>query len=160
MFKVISVTTILTLLVIFTVSNDSRAASSMLNVSATVLSKNTCRFITTTGTLAFGALSLGSPDTSIPATLTFRCQGSTPMATFLITDDDGLYEAGVNGNRMQNTALPGFYLPYELTYTPTSDTVPRLVNQTLSITATIRAASIAPAAVGNYTDTVILSIVP
>lgn len=141
-------------------ATEGYAATSTVTVTATVLSKNTCRFTTTAGAIAFGTLTLGNPDQTIPATLTYRCQGSTPLATFLITDDDGLYETGVNANRMQNTATLVDYLPYELSYSPTSATVPRNTNQTLSLTAVIRAANIAAAAQGAYSDTVTLTINP
>jgi hypothetical protein len=132
-----------------------------LAVTATVLSKSNCRFTTTTGTLAFGTIdSAGVADVSATASLTFRCNGSAPIATFLISDDDGLNETAVDANRMGHTTLAGNFLPYQLSYTPTSASVPRGTAQTLDITGTVRSSDYRTAVAGVYSDTVILSILP
>ncbi len=136
-------------------------AAATLSLSATVLSKNICRFVTTTATLPFGTLDPSNAvDITATATLTFRCQGSTPLATFLISDDDGLYETGANANRMVHAVDAAVFMAYNLSYTPTTATVPRLTNQTLTVTGTLPAAAYATAIVGSYSDTVVLSINP
>lgn len=127
-----------------------------LSVSATVLSKSNCRFTTTTGTLPFGNIdSAGAADISATASLSFRCNGSEPIASYLISDDGGL-----NANQMEHTTLTGNFLPYQLSYTPTSGSVPRGDILTLAITGTVRSSDYRVAMAGAYSDTVTLSILP
>lgn len=137
------------------------AGTGSLAVTATVLSKNNCRFTTTTGTLNFGNIDpAGSADISATASLNFRCNGSQPVATFFINDDDGLNETAVDANQMGHTTLAGNFLPYQLSYTPTTASVPRGAVQTLTITGTVRSIDYQSAVAGVYRDTVILSILP
>jgi hypothetical protein len=132
-----------------------------LSVTTTVLTKSNCRFTTTTGTLNFGNIDpAGAADVSTTTSLSFRCNGSAPVATFLISDDDGLNETVADANRMGHTTLAGTFLPYQLSYTPTSASVPRGDIQTLSITGTVRSSDYRTAPVGAYSDMVILSILP
>ncbi|MDO9081538.1 MAG: hypothetical protein Q7U44_12120 [Desulfuromonadales bacterium] len=127
-----------------------------LSVSATVLTKSNCKFSTTTGDLIFGTIdSGGTADVSATASLTFRCNGSAPIATYLISDNDG-----ANASKMAHTTLAGNFLPYELSYTPTTGSVPRGDPVTLAITGTVRSSDYRAAMAGAYSDTVILSILP
>lgn len=82
------------------------------------------------------------------------------MATFSISDDDGLYETGPNANRMRHATILTEYLPYSFTLNPTTGTVPRNVNQTLTISGMVRGVDYQDASVGAYSDTVVISIVP
>lgn len=128
----------------------------VVSVSATVLSKSNCRFTTTTGTLAFGIIDpAGTTDVTATSSLGFRCNGSAPIATFLISDNGGL-----NASQMSHVTLAGIFLPYQMSYTPTSASVPRGVAQTLTITGTVQRSDYQTAAIGDYSDTVILSIIP
>lgn len=148
--------TLLTAVILLTLIVEGWGASASLAVSATVLSKSNCKFSTATGTLPFGNIdSGGSADASATASLTFRCNGSAPIATYLISDDDGL-----NANRMAHTSLAGTFLPYQLSYTPTTGSVPRGDPVTLSISGTVRSSDYRVAVAGAYSDTVILSILP
>lgn len=127
-----------------------------LSVSATVLTKSNCKFSTTIGDLIFGTIdSGGTADVSATASLTFRCNGSAPIATYLISDNDG-----ANASKMAHTTLAGNFLPYELSYTPTTGSVPRGDPVTLAITGTVRSSDYRAAMAGAYSDTVILSILP
>ena len=120
-----------------------------------------CRFTTTTATFAFGNLNPGSPvDVNIAATLRFRCTGNPSPWTYTITDNDGRYETGIDANRMRNTTVTTQYLPYTLTYTPATGTVPRNQNQTLTINGTVKGIDYQYAYVGSYSDTVVLTILP
>lgn len=137
------------------------AGMASLGVSATVLSKSNCRFTTATGTLVFGNIDSGGvADVSATASLSFRCNGSVTIATFLIGDDDGLNETAVNANQMAHTTVAGNFLPYQMSYTPTSASVPRGVAQTLAVTGTVRSSDYRVAMAGAYSDTVLLSIFP
>lgn len=137
------------------------AATGSLGLQAVVLSKSRCRFATTTGTVPFGTLDPSAPTTVTQnLSLTIRCGGSEPLATFLISDDDGLYETGLDGNRLQHATIPTAFIPYTLSYTPTSSTIPRNTDQIIVVTAGIDASAYATQPAGNYADTVILSISP
>lgn len=156
----------LTILLLFSSIWAASGATLTMSVNATVLSKNQCRFTTTAAILGFGTLAAGSPappDVQATATLTVRCQGKDDPATFLITDDDGLYETAVDSPRMQNTddpLLPPAYLPYKFSYTPISTTVPTKVDQTITASATVRGFDYKSAVLGFYSDTITLSVLP
>ncbi|MGB9628100.1 MAG: spore coat protein U domain-containing protein [Thermodesulfobacteriota bacterium] len=135
--------------------------TSVVSVSGVVLSKSECKFNSKTASLSFGNLDPSNPvDRTVSTAITFRCGGSAPMATFSITDDDGLYETGPDQNRMKHTTIPSEYLLYNLTLNPTSGTVPKNTNQTLTITGTVKGVDYQDAPAGNYSDTVVISIEP
>lgn len=139
----------------------SYADTTTISVTATILSKSNCKFNSNTGTLNFGNLDPANPvDRTVSTTVTFVCRGSEPSATFSITDDDGLYETAPNANRMRHTTVTTEYLPYSLTLNPTSGTVPKNVDQTLTISGTVKGTDYQNAYVGNFSDTVIISINP
>lgn len=139
-----------------------QAAAQTIGVAAVVLSKSNCQFNNpASAVLAFGNLNPTNPvDVTVNTTLGFVCRGSAPVATFLITDDDGLHETGINGNRMQHATSPAEYLPYSITLSPQSGNAPRNVNQTLNISGTVLGSDYQTALVGSYTDTVTLQILP
>lgn len=138
-----------------------RAASVNLSVSATVVSNSNCRFNTTTSTLGFGALDPGNPtDKTVNTTTTYRCGGSAPIATFAITHDSGRYETAPNFPRMRHTTVTTEYLPYTITLSPSSGSVPRNTNRTLTITGTVKGDDYKGARAGNFADTVVLTIAP
>jgi hypothetical protein len=147
---------------VFFITGDCYAADNkVISVSAVVLSKSQCKFDSKTATLNLGNLDPASPsDKSISTSMTFQCKGSAPIATFSITDDDGLYELGPNAHRMRHTTVTSEYLPYSLTLSPGSGTVPRNTTQTLMITATVMGDDYQDALAGNYSDIVVLSINP
>lgn len=154
--------TLLAALILLSLSVEGWGAGvGSLSVTATVLSKSNCRFTTTTGALNFGGIdSGGAADISATTSLSFRCNGSEAIATFLISDDDGLNETAIDAYRMGHTTLAGNFLPYQMSYTPTSSSVPRGAVQTLAITGTVRSSDYRVAVAGAYSDTVILSILP
>jgi spore coat protein U-like protein len=136
------------------------ANSGTLTMSATVLSKNVCKFNSTATALNFGTI---DPTTTAPVTVTlslsYRCNGSDPVATWSVGSDNGLHETGPGQPRMQHTTSPAFYLPYSLSF-PASGTAPRNVNQTMTVTGTVAPAAFAAAIAGSYSDTLVLSILP
>lgn len=141
--------------------SEVSAGNGSLTVSATVVSKNICKFNVPTSALAFGAI---NASTTVPATaatsIQFRCVGSAPIATFFISDDDGLYETGPDANRMRHGVILTEYLPYSLTLSPTSASVPKNVWQTLTISGSISVPSIQNAVAGAFSDTVVILINP
>jgi spore coat protein U-like protein len=137
------------------------ADTHVVSVTATVLSKSQCKFNSKTSNLNFGNLEPANPiDKTTSTSITFRCGGSAPNATFSITDDDGLYETGPNANRMRHTTITTEYLPYSLTLNPTSGTVPKNTDQTLTIAGTVKGVDYQDALSGSYSDTVVISIAP
>ncbi len=141
--------------------------TSTVSVSAVVLSKGSCHFTTKTATLPFGNLDPGNPvdkNAGTPSPVIFRCQANgNNRITFSITHDSGLYETGPNAPRMLNTTQttpPLQYLPYSLTLSPTSGSVPKGKDQTLTITGMVKGIDYQDALAGNYSDTVTISIDP
>ena len=110
--------------------------------------------------ITFGNLGVDAIDT---ASITVRCSGSGGGGgvTFNITDDDGLYETGLNANRMINPACPSgtAYLSYSFTYaTPVSGS--KNTNIPVTFTGTVLGTVYQNACVGAYTDTVTITITP
>lgn len=136
-------------------------SSATVTVSAVVLSKNICKFSSASAVLAFGTLDPGNPvDVTVSTTIGFRCLGSASVATFLITDDDGMNELVTDGNRMAHLFLPATFLPYGMTLSPTTATVPKNAPQVLTVTGTVRGVDYQGAFAGSYSDTVVISIDP
>lgn len=151
----------ITAAVVLATAAVSDAGNNTVSVTATVLSKSNCHFITSASSLNFGSLDPASSSNVISSTtITFRCGGSAPNATFAINHDNGLYETGPGANRMQHSTVVTEYLPYTLTLSPLSNTVPKNVNQTLSISGSVKATDFQQAYVGSYADTVVISIAP
>lgn len=138
------------------------AAPAVISVSATILSKNQCKFSNPASqTLAFGTLDpLNAVDVTKQVQLSFTCNGADDPAAFSISDNDGLYAAGANLKRMQNLTTPGAYLPYDLAYSPASGSAPKGVTETLTVTGTVKGSDYQTAYVGDYSDTVTLTIQP
>lgn len=137
------------------------ADTSTVTVSATVISKNQCKFNSATAALAFGHLDPANPiNKTVDTSITFRCMGSSPMATFFMSDDNGLYETGPNANRMRHTTIVTEYIPYTFTLSPTSGTVPKNIVQTLTISGTVNGTDYKDAATGTYSDTVVITLAP
>jgi spore coat protein U-like protein len=149
------------ILSLFLITGICHAGANILTVKAVVLSKNQCKFNSATSALNFGSLDAANPvNKTVATSVVFRCIGSAPNATFLITDNDGLYETGLNANRMRHTTVTTQYLPYSLTYNPQTSTVPKGVDQTLTISGTVLGVDYQDAYVGSYSDTVVLTIEP
>lgn len=154
---------IILILLIFTTADIGYAAdSNVVSVTATVISRGNCTFRSKTAALDFGTLDPANPtDISVNTTIIYRCQaqGNRPI-TFAITEDDGLYETGPNAPRMRHTTQLTEYLAYGLTLTPTSGTVPKTVEFPLTVTGTVRGVDYQDARIGNYSDTVVITIEP
>lgn len=146
-------------MVLLIVCEGLAAGINSLTVTATVLSKSRCRFNSVTSSLNLGTLDPANPiDVTVSTTISFVCRGSANPATFSISDDGGMNNSGVP--RMRHTTAPSEFLPYNLTLSPTSGTVPKNVNQTLTITGKVLASDYQNSYMGNYNDTVVISIVP
>jgi spore coat protein U-like protein len=151
----------LILISIFWASLATAAETNLITVTATVISKSQCKFNTSASNIDFGNLDPANPvDKTVNTTITFRCGGSAPNATFLISDDDGLYETGSNANRMRHSTNSAEYLPYTLTLSPVSGTVPKNSDQTLTITGKVKGSDYEDAIAGSFSDSVVISINP
>jgi spore coat protein U-like protein len=137
------------------------SATHTISVGATILSKNTCLFSNAGPTvLAFGAIDPSSlANKTATATTTFKCTGSSALATYSITSDDGLYKTGVNAPRLRHATNLTQFLPYSINL-PQSATVPKNTVQTLTVDGTVLVADFQNAIAGAYSDTVILTIAP
>jgi len=152
------------ILSIFVTAGLSYAAdSNVVSVTATVVSRGVCWFTTSNSALNFGNLDPSNPvDVNASTNISFRCFRLFGQVTFFIGDDDGLYEAGPNGNRMRHSTVATEYLPYSFNMNPTSGTVPSslFTNRTLIVSGTVRGVDYQDAIMGNYSDTVVVSIEP
>ena len=153
---------LLILLVLLITSVSFAADSAILAVTATVISKGNCKFNSSTSTLDFGSLDPANPiDRNGNTTVTFKCNGNgNAPITFAVSDDHGLYKTGPNAPRMRHATQLSEYLPYTLSYSPSSGSVPKNTDQNLAVSATVKGTDYQNAYVGNYSDTVILSINP
>lgn len=132
-----------------------------MTVTAIVTTKNQCKFNTKNATLDFGSLdNFNSVDVSVQADLFFVCIGMADPVVFGVSHDDGLYESGPGAPRMEHSTLPGNFIPYELNLSTVGGTAPKKVEQTLTVTGTVRGADYQSALGGIYGDTVTLTIVP
>ena len=150
-----------TLLLIGATAPALAAGSAIVSVGATVLSKNNCKFNhPPSATLAFGNIDpSSSANATATATLTIRCGGASPTVSYALNHDSGLHETGVNANRMKHATL-NEYLPYAFALSPSSATIPKNTNQTITITGTMTPANFQNAAMGTYADTVVVTVSP
>lgn len=121
----------------------------------------TCSFTSLPGTLSFGNLDPGvGTDVIRTTTLTIRCTGAGPNPVFFtITDDDGLYETGVNASRMRNTAVPTEFLRYNIGYSG-SGSGNKNTNLNVTISGTVLGIVYQDAYVGSYSDMVTFTVSP
>jgi len=127
-----------------------------LTVSATILSKSKCRFNTKNPTLDFGPL---DPSNAVArtasVTVSIVCNGSTAIASYLMSDD-----AGLDSYKMTHETDPAQKIPYTLSFTPSSGSAPKGVAQDVSIDGTIQGGDYQTAPTGIYTDSVTLTLLP
>lgn len=146
------------------VTQNAQSQTGTFNINATVVAGWTCWFQTRNATINLGNLTPGTGlDISGSATLNFRCIGFDTLS-YSITDDDGLYETSPGMHRMKHSTL-NEYIDYNFTYSPQSETIIRpnriiYIRRTLNITATALHSSYQSASIGNYSDTVTLTLLP
>lgn len=128
------------------------ADTNTLTVSATVV--GTCRFISSTSTLAFGNLTPGGGDVNGSGSTTFWC---TKGVSETITAGNGAnYSSGT-----RNMLGPGSdLLPYTLSLTPAGVSGGPGVPRTLTIGGTVLSSDYSTKTAGAYSDTVTLTITP
>lgn len=137
------------------------ADNASLSVSAVIPTKNTCKFNASNLTLAFGTIDpTQASNITATATAGFVCNGASPSATFQISAADGMYPAGPGTRRMRHGSLATEYLPYAISMTPTSATVPKGSAQVLTVTGTLQPIHFQNAQPGSFQDTVVLTITP
>lgn len=130
-------------------------------VGAVVITKNKCQFTNGGPTaLSFGTIDPSSTaNATATATIGFRCSGSSAIAIYNVTSDDGQHETGAGAPRMRHATNTGEFLKYAINV-PQSGSVPRNTNQVLTVTGTVLAADFQNALAGAYADSVVLSIAP
>jgi len=127
------------------------ADSSTLTVSASVTGG--CRFSSGTSTLNFGTLDQSSGgDATATGSTQFWCTRNT---NYTVSANNGLYFD--TSRRMRHSTETTEYIPYNLTFTPTTGTgAGKTSPVTLSLSGTITNANYVNAIVGNYADTVLI----
>lgn len=125
-----------------------------VSVSASVT--GTCKFNTGTKTVTFTLDPATDGDvTGSVSQPTFWCTKGT---SYGITDDDGVNKSGTT-HRVKHTESTE-YIPYSFTYPPTGTGAGKTTPITMDIAGTITNADYINASVGNYADTVTLTITP
>ncbi len=143
----------------------SRADSTGLSVSATIVSKHNCRFSSTAAALPFGSLNpLIQSDVLRSTTVEFVCSGNPHLPVyFAIAENGGLHRSG-GSNRMRHAdgSLAGAsaFIPYTLSLSPSSGSVGHNARQLLTITGTVAGSAYRSAPAGSYADTVTITITP
>jgi len=153
------VRSLLAVLALAAVLPAQAAGSGTLVVGATVLSKNNCKFSIAAATLSFAIDPSSTSAATASADFVFSCNGSSPVATWSVTGDDGLHSTGVGARRMQHATTTSEYLAYSLNL-PASGSVPKNTDHTLTVTGTIAPAAFQNAIAGSYSDTVTLTLTP
>ncbi len=144
------------------VGGAQAADTGTLGVAAVVPTKNNCKF-NGPGALVldFGTIDPASAaNVTATATKTFTCNGASPMATFAIAANDGLYSTGAGARRMRHTSVLTEFMAYSITLSPTSATVPKGSVQTLTVNGVIQPFQFQNVAAGTYRDTVVISLDP
>jgi len=152
----------LLLLAIVVTATFGLAGAADLSVSATILSKNQCKFKNPSSQmLSFGDLDpLNAVDVTRQATLQFVCNGNSPSVAYFVSDDDGQHAAAPDANRMQNLADPGAYLPYSFAVSPAGGTGTKGANVSLTVVGTIRSTDYQLAIAGTYSDQIVITVQP
>lgn len=140
---------------LFMSASAMAAGSNTLTVSANVV--GTCKFVTATSTLGFGALD-PSAATNVNATGSTNYWCTKGVTTAVIAADDG---ANFSGARRMKHATSADFIPYSLTLTP-SAIAPAGPGTplVLGLAGTVLGADYTAVAAGAYADTVLLTITP
>ena len=143
------------------VSGVQAADSGSLGVAAVVPTKNNCKFGPGALVLDFGTIDPASTsNATATASKTCVCNGASPVATFAISANDGLHSTGVGARRMRHTTVLTEFMAYSITLSPTSATVPKGADQTLTVNGVIQPFQFQNVAAGTYRDTVVISLDP
>jgi hypothetical protein len=142
-------------------SPSCAASTQVITVSAAVLSNSNCSFRAgTVGLLSLPAIDPSQATTySTTGTLRIRCAGAAGIASYGISNNNGLYGAGPTSLRMRHSTQTTQFLNYSLSY-PATGTTPKNVVTTLTITASVTQSAYQNAVPGSYQDTVVLTISP
>lgn len=133
------------------------AGTNTMTVSASVV--GTCQFSAATSTLNFGAMDPALATNATASTNTnFWC---TKGVTYTMGDDSGLNELVAGAPRMQHATTLTEYIPYTLGYSGSSPTGSgKSTPITLTVNGTVANADYINAEVGNYSDTVVITVTP
>jgi spore coat protein U-like protein len=136
--------------------------SGSFTVSVVVLSKSNCKFQgSTSATMNFASIDpSSSSDAVATANFTIKCGGSAANATFAMTAGDGLWALTPGAQRMRHLTTTTEFLPYSLSFSPESATIPKNTEQAIVVTGRITPASMQNALAGSFSDTVAITVSP
>jgi spore coat protein U-like protein len=159
---------IVTIVVLLGLATPSIAAKSTLTVTAQVLNKTGCGFISPTTPMNFGNIdpSLASNATAT-ANIVIRCSGSNGNTAIQIARDAGQHVAA-NNLRMQHATAGTNFLPYSLNLAGVTWAVGLVIvgniannsNFSFNLGGTVLPIDYQNALLGSYSDNVILTITP
>ena len=136
--------------------------SGSFTVSVVVLSKSNCKFQgSNSATMNFGAIDpSSSSDAVATANFTIKCGGSAANATFAMAAGDGLWALTPGAQRMRHLTTTTQFLPYSLSFSPSSATIPKNTLQDIVVTGRITPANMQNALAGSFSDTVAITVSP
>jgi spore coat protein U-like protein len=138
------------------------ADNASITVSATVLSKNNCKF-TSNGALAINIPLIdpsGSATASGSVATSFKCGGASSSVSYSVTASDGSHSTGPGLRRLRHLTTTTEFLDYTLAITPSSGLAAKNAVVDVQVTASIAAAAYQNARAGSYSDTVVLTVAP
>lgn len=139
----------------------AQADTNQLQVSAVVLSRSVCRFLTAPTTLDFGTINpASSVNATASTTIRFWCVGSQGSTTYSVQAGNGLYSPGAGLRRVRHATATTEFMAYTLNLSPASGTIGWLATQTITVTGTIAPTEFQNARFGAYSDTVVIDLDP
>jgi spore coat protein U-like protein len=166
--NILSLAAFFAVITLIFISTPSMAANSTVTVSAQVLNKTGCFFISPTTPMNFGNI---DPSLNVNATATaaivIRCNGNTGTTNMRIARDGG-QNVLANNLRMKHATSATEFLPYTLNLAGVNwaaglfiiGTIPSNSNYSFNLGGTVLPANYRPALMGGYTDNVVLTITP
>ncbi len=110
--------------------------------------------------LTFGNIDPASASAATASTgLVIRCAGSAGLASYALTLDDGLYGSGPGTLRMKHASL-NVFLPYSVTLNPSSGSVAKNVDLDVRVIGSVAPADFQSAMIGDYADTLVITLNP
>jgi hypothetical protein len=145
----------LTIFVVFVTASPSAFATgnAIMNVSATVVSKNNCTFKSTPADLDFGTLDPFNPtDRTATTFVDIRCAGNGDPVVYFIS--------APAGSKMTHTTDPTRFLPFSIA---ANGSYPREIppqTHTVQVDGLVRGSDYALALTGQYNAVVTLTVNP
>ncbi|HET8745745.1 MAG TPA: spore coat protein U domain-containing protein [Ramlibacter sp.] len=140
---------------------QAATGSGTLTVSATVVSKNECKFSTKSLVLDFQSI---NPVANTPkiatAVATITCHGNADPAVFYIDADKGKNQSTSGARQMRGVTATTEVLPYTLSWNPANGEVTKNLAFSVTFTGSVAPLDFKQVPPGSYSDTVQITVTP